>query len=856
MKYTRGSEMIHAARRVLVASVAVSAVALIGDVKATDVDGCSGSWQEDNSRVNYGDSDCTVRFGINFLGDPDPPLSITKLQVTTAAAAAGIEASDVIDGKNWVWLKYDSASPTYTIDIEYDTDPTGGDFGPSDTDVLAKTQLTTLGSSIEAARVIFNCSGGFDWGTHQYDDSDKIAAHLHEVGHALGACHTSGGVMQSPLSTTHPLSLSEEEQTLFHDHYGLVSKAAGCYFGPVTVHGGRALFDGLQTEIVIGANLPSYSDSGTIWVVEAGGQEQTVGTAALAAEDGSSGDVLLYKFYDSGGYAGKEYLVFEDAAPSEPAMKLVAGEVGVPLQGASITEMRSYNESRIRKDKWRDIALGANVQGLDEVIQGTTEYLVFCFEEFIDEIAPLCDYWDTHGVTVELVSVGYGDQSYVRDMIRYRLMQVKNEVGSMLSAVCLVGYAQAGGYANGYLDHVPTFYDPRTDLPYVLDNNNGEMFAAIGRVPAQTENDVITYVHRSLRYNTENISSYGKKPSDFAGSLAAISPIPEDSPACGPSPCSSQQYLIDTWSRVAGLLAPYADMSQFATHSYYPLGDPDIAALWTEQTMGEYRDANQAAVMQALSNAYVANVFPRHNGIRSIGSCYDIEEMSMPRSSEVLFLGVFQCYGGAYCAFERTIADASLDLLRPNCEEELFNRNALVVFGPSVPALNVANARVGERFSEMVWSSAPEVSSLPIGEIWRTLYNELIGDDAGLAQAYMRYALLGDPMQFIRGVTGQNSPSAVRDVPSIEGIRLSPNPFNPKIVARFAVDMPTQVQIAVYDIRGRRVRVLLEGMVGEGYNQVIWDGRDAAGKDLAAAPYFIRFDTGHEIVTHKIMLIR
>jgi hypothetical protein len=75
--------------------------------------------------------------------------------------------------------------------------------------------------------------------------------------------------------------------------------------------------------------------------------------------------------------------------------------------------------------------------------------------------------------------------------------------------------------------------------------------------------------------------------------------------------------------------------------------------------------------------------------------------------------------------------------------------------------------------------------------------------------------------------------------------RCSPNPFNPRTTIRFGVAVGGPAQLAVYDVGGRRVRVLLESpALPAGNHEVIWDGRDDGGRDLASGVYLARLQTG------------
>ena len=84
----------------------------------------------------------------------------------------------------------------------------------------------------------------------------------------------------------------------------------------------------------------------------------------------------------------------------------------------------------------------------------------------------------------------------------------------------------------------------------------------------------------------------------------------------------------------------------------------------------------------------------------------------------------------------------------------------------------------------------------------------------------------------------------------------SPNPFTGATNIMFTLTGSAHVRISVYDISGRTVATLYNGMASEGENVVQWDGRTGRGEDLPAGIYFYRFETRDYQATRKAILIR
>ena len=97
------------------------------------------------------------------------------------------------------------------------------------------------------------------------------------------------------------------------------------------------------------------------------------------------------------------------------------------------------------------------------------------------------------------------------------------------------------------------------------------------------------------------------------------------------------------------------------------------------------------------------------------------------------------------------------------------------------------------------------------------------------------------------------------EVPSTDRLVLNqnkPNPFNPTTSISFTLPTKSQVSLKVYDIAGREVRTLVDGVLEAGTNQVTWLGHDNRGNDVSSGVYFYRMTAGKETATKKMVLLR
>jgi len=109
-----------------------------------------------------------------------------------------------------------------------------------------------------------------------------------------------------------------------------------------------------------------------------------------------------------------------------------------------------------------------------------------------------------------------------------------------------------------------------------------------------------------------------------------------------------------------------------------------------------------------------------------------------------------------------------------------------------------------------------------------------------------------DPAQPI-GVSGVRPPGSPSGVFLGDAV---PNPFNPRTRISFETVLGGPVQIKVYDPAGRLVASLVDGELPAGSHHVFWDGKDTAGRGVAAGLYLYRLVTPGFSATRRMTLIK
>ncbi|NOZ73996.1 MAG: T9SS type A sorting domain-containing protein [FCB group bacterium] len=83
-----------------------------------------------------------------------------------------------------------------------------------------------------------------------------------------------------------------------------------------------------------------------------------------------------------------------------------------------------------------------------------------------------------------------------------------------------------------------------------------------------------------------------------------------------------------------------------------------------------------------------------------------------------------------------------------------------------------------------------------------------------------------------------------------------PNPFNPVTTLEYALPRETAVVLQIYDIRGQVVKTLVNRSQPAGYQAIIWDGTDDAGRPVSSGMYIYRITAGSFTDTKKLMLLK
>jgi len=120
----------------------------------------------------------------------------------------------------------------------------------------------------------------------------------------------------------------------------------------------------------------------------------------------------------------------------------------------------------------------------------------------------------------------------------------------------------------------------------------------------------------------------------------------------------------------------------------------------------------------------------------------------------------------------------------------------------------------------------------------------LVGAGDGLVRLYSGFGL--------NAVAGEShGPAAGRS-----RLAACPNPFSPGTTFSFVLNRPDHVRLSIYDVRGQRVALPVDGTLSDGEHRLPWSALGTDGEPLSPGVYFARMETSGGAETMKLLLLR
>ena len=90
----------------------------------------------------------------------------------------------------------------------------------------------------------------------------------------------------------------------------------------------------------------------------------------------------------------------------------------------------------------------------------------------------------------------------------------------------------------------------------------------------------------------------------------------------------------------------------------------------------------------------------------------------------------------------------------------------------------------------------------------------------------------------------------------IKFLKNYPNPFNPTTTISFEIAEAGKTQIEIYNVKGQKVKTLLDDAMEMGEHSVIWNGTNSNNKQVASGIYFYKVSVNNTEQIKKMILIK
>lgn len=83
-----------------------------------------------------------------------------------------------------------------------------------------------------------------------------------------------------------------------------------------------------------------------------------------------------------------------------------------------------------------------------------------------------------------------------------------------------------------------------------------------------------------------------------------------------------------------------------------------------------------------------------------------------------------------------------------------------------------------------------------------------------------------------------------------------PNPFNPSTTIAFSIPKDANTKLCIYNIKGQKVKDIINGDLLKGFHKAVWDGKDNRNRNVSSGVYLIRLESGGKTSVRKVTLMK
>ena len=83
-----------------------------------------------------------------------------------------------------------------------------------------------------------------------------------------------------------------------------------------------------------------------------------------------------------------------------------------------------------------------------------------------------------------------------------------------------------------------------------------------------------------------------------------------------------------------------------------------------------------------------------------------------------------------------------------------------------------------------------------------------------------------------------------------------PNPFNPTTSISFNLKKSENASLVIFNLKGQKVKQLINEQLSAGLHSVVWDGKDKMGNSVSSGIYLYKLKSGKYTSSKKMILMK
>ena len=99
----------------------------------------------------------------------------------------------------------------------------------------------------------------------------------------------------------------------------------------------------------------------------------------------------------------------------------------------------------------------------------------------------------------------------------------------------------------------------------------------------------------------------------------------------------------------------------------------------------------------------------------------------------------------------------------------------------------------------------------------------------------------------------QVTTTGIKDIENIIKTEVFPNPFTGVVHINYEVKTPGKITLNIYDLQGRLVQTLLDGMSSVGIHYIEWDGKNLNQTNVSPGTYYLSLVTPRGVGVQKLI---